>query len=336
MNRLIPLGRCPLLLSLLGIGLVSVIAATPAAAQPIKIGFVVKQAEDPWFQTEWKFAQEAADKDGFDLVKISAPDAGKAMSAIDNLYSQGAQGVVICVPDVHLGPAIVAKCDAYGMKLLSVDDQFVGSDGKAIEAVHHLGISAHNIGLQVGQALWDEFKHRGWNVADTAVCVVTHDEVATHRERTDGEIEALTKAGFPTDQIFKAPQKTTDVPGSLDAANICLTQHPNVKHWLLCSINDAGVLGAVRATEGRGFSADDVIGIGINGIDAISELRKEKPTGFYASVLLQPKRHGFDTSDMMYHWIKDGTEPAKITYTDGIVITRQTFEQALKDQGLGG
>ncbi|RTY65955.1 arabinose ABC transporter substrate-binding protein, partial [Pseudomonas veronii] len=27
-----------------------------AVAEPVKIGFLVKQAEEPWFQTEWAFA----------------------------------------------------------------------------------------------------------------------------------------------------------------------------------------------------------------------------------------------------------------------------------------
>jgi L-arabinose transport system substrate-binding protein len=30
------------------------------AADPVKIGFLVKQPEEPWFQDEWKFAEIAA------------------------------------------------------------------------------------------------------------------------------------------------------------------------------------------------------------------------------------------------------------------------------------
>ena len=30
------------------------------AAEAVKIGFLVKQAEEPWFQTEWAFAEKAA------------------------------------------------------------------------------------------------------------------------------------------------------------------------------------------------------------------------------------------------------------------------------------
>ena len=60
-------------------------AKTSSGADKIKIGFVVKQPEEPWFQLEWKFAQQAADKDGFELIKIAAPDGEKALGAIDNL-----------------------------------------------------------------------------------------------------------------------------------------------------------------------------------------------------------------------------------------------------------
>jgi L-arabinose transport system substrate-binding protein len=83
--------------------------ANPTA--PIKLGFLVKQPEEPWFQLEWKFADQAAKEFGFELIKIGTPDGDKVLSAIDNLAAGGAQGFVICTPDARLGPAIVAKAD---------------------------------------------------------------------------------------------------------------------------------------------------------------------------------------------------------------------------------
>jgi hypothetical protein len=35
-------------------------ATAAQAADPVKIGFLVKQPEEPWFQDEWKFAEIAA------------------------------------------------------------------------------------------------------------------------------------------------------------------------------------------------------------------------------------------------------------------------------------
>jgi L-arabinose transport system substrate-binding protein len=102
-----------------------------------------------------------------------------------------------------------------------------------MEDVRYLGISARKIGESVGAALHAEMQARKWTPADTAVCAVTFDELDTAKDRTDGALAALTAAGFPSDRIFRAPQKTSDVPGGFDAVNILLTQHPGVKHWLI-------------------------------------------------------------------------------------------------------
>ena len=309
---------------------------TTAAESPkaVKIGFLVKQAEEPWFQLEWKFADQAAKDLGFTLVKIGATDGEKVLAAIDNLAAGGAQGFVICTPDTRLGPGIVAKTKATGLKMISVDDQFIGADGKPMTNVHYLGISAGKIGEKVGETLAAEMKKRGWSADDTAVCAVTFDELATAGERTNGAISALTAAGFPKERIYRAPQRTSDITGGFDAVNVQLTQQPNVKHWLVCGMNDSAVLGAVRALEGRGFGPDTAIGIGINGTDCIVEFEKDKPTAFFGSMLLSAKSHGYQTAEMMYKWIKDGVEPPLDSRTVGVLITRENFRQVLKEQGI--
>jgi L-arabinose transport system substrate-binding protein len=307
--------------------------ARPKASDKIRLGFLVKMPEESWFQNEWKFAQRAADKYGFDLIKIGATDGEKVLSAIDNLAAQGAQGFVICTPDVRLGPAIMARAKSHSMKVFSVDDQFIGADGKFMD-VPYMGISARNIGEKVGTALYDEFQRRGWPVQDTAACCVTFEELNTAKERTDGGIAALTGAGFPAERIYKAPEKTTDTEGSFNAASTLLTQHPEVKRWLVFSMNDEGVMGAVRAIEGRGFNADTIIGIGIGGSTCLVEFQKPTPSGFFATCLISPLRHGYETSECLYKWVKDGIEPPKDTRTAGMIITRDNYKQVMREQGL--
>jgi hypothetical protein len=95
-------------------------ATGPAAPAKIKLGFLVKQPEEPWFQYEWKGADKAAAQYGFELIKIGVPDGEKTLAAIDSLAANGAQGFVICTPDVRLGPAIVAKAKAAGLSHLYV------------------------------------------------------------------------------------------------------------------------------------------------------------------------------------------------------------------------
>jgi L-arabinose transport system substrate-binding protein len=312
--------------------------SAPAGAPPkpgaIKLGFLVKQPEEPWFQLEWKFAEHAAQKLGFTLVKIGATDGEKVLAAIDNLAAAGAQGFVICTPDTLLGPAIVAKARAANLKFIAVDDQFIGADRQPMKEVHYLGISASKIGEAVGETLAAEMKKRGWKSAETAVCVITFDELATARERTDGAARTLLAAGLPADRIFRAPMRTADIPGSFDAASTLLTQKADVKQWLVCGTNDSAVLGAVRALEGRGFTALNAIAVGINGTDCIVELEKAKPTAFHGSMLLSAKAHGYQTCEMLYRWVKDGVAPPLDTRTVGVLITRENFRQILKEHGI--
>src|SRR5580698_3256326 len=133
------------------------------ADEPVKIGFLVKMPEQAWFINEQKAATALGQKEGFSVVNIGTPDGEKVLAAIDNLGAQGAKGFVICAPDVRLGPAIEARAKRYNMKFVTVDDQLVDSTGKPLGDVPHLGMSAIKIGNQVGQAISDEIKKRGWN-----------------------------------------------------------------------------------------------------------------------------------------------------------------------------
>ena len=195
-------------------------------------------------------------------------------------------------------------------------------------------MSATKIGEMSGHTMAAEMQRRGWAASDTAACIVTFEELDTARERTDGIISALKTAGFPADRIFKTPQKTTDIPGSLDAANALLAQKTGIKNWLVAGMNDSATLGAVRATEGQGLKTANVIGVGINGTDCLDELRKSAPTGFYGSIYASAPQEGFQTAELLYLWIKDGKQPPLDTRTDGKPITRENFEQVLKAEGI--
>jgi len=308
--------------------------ASAAAPAKIKLGFLVKQPEEPWFQFEWKGGEAAAAKYGVELIKIGVPDGEKTLAAIDSLAANGARGFVICTPDVRLGPAIVAKARAAGLKVVTVDDRFLGADGKFITEVPYIGMSATRIGQMSGRTMAAELHRRGWAYADTAACIVTFEELDTCRERTDGIIAALQESGFPADRIFKTRQRTTDIPGGLDAANALLAQKSGFKHWLVAGMNDSATLGAVRATEGQGFKAADVIGVGINGTDCVDELRKPAPTGFHGSIYASAPQEGYRATEMLYFWVKDGTQPPLDTRTDGQLITRENFEKLLRAEGI--
>lgn len=305
------------------------------AGEPIKIGFLVKQAEEPWFQDEWRFAEEAAKEKGFILVKIGIPNGEKMMAAIDNLAAQKAQGFIICAPDVKLGLAVERAAKRHKMKVMSVDDQLVDGAGKAIASIPHMGISAYEIGKQVGRGLADEAKARGWKLSEVGAMRIAFDQLPTARERTQGALDALKTAGLLAGNVVDAPQSKTDTESAFNAANIALTKNAKFKQWVVFGMNDEAVLGAVRAAEGRGLKQDALLGIGIGGSQtALNEFSKPSPTAFFGTVLISPKRHGYETSLNMYHWIAENKAPAALTLTSGILMTRRNQTEVRKQMGL--
>ena len=316
-------------------GTVALMAASSAFAADVKIGFIVKQPEEPWFQDEWKFADIAAKEKGFTLVKIGAEDGEKVQSAIDNLGAQGAQGFIICTPDVKLGPGIVAKAAANDLKIMTVDDRLVNADGSPLEDVPHMGISATKIGEAVGQTIADEVKKRGWDVKEVGVIRVSYDQLPTAVDRVNGALSVLKAAGFPETNIFDAPQAKTDTEAALNAATVVLNKNAGIKKWVAVGLNDEAVLGAVRATETVGIPADSMIGVGIGGADsAINEFKKPTATGFFGTVIISPKRHGYETALNMYEWVANGKEPEKLILTAGQLALRDNYEVVRKELGI--
>lgn len=320
-------------LALAALALNALTVGAPAA--DVKIGFVVKQPEEPWFQDEWKFAGQAAKEKGFTLVKIGAVDGEKAIAAIDNLGAQGAQGFIICTPDVKLGPAIVARSAANNLKLMTVDDQLLDGSGKPLSDVPHMGISATKIGEQVGKAIFDEAKARGWDMKDVGAIRVSYDQLPTAKDRVEGAISVLVADGFPKANIFDAPQAKTDTEAALNAATTVLNAHAGFKHWVAFGLNDEAALGAVRGTESVNIKPADVVAVGIGGADsAINEFKKAAPTGFFATVIISPKRHGYETALNMYDWISANKAPEKLIQTAGMLAKRSDYVEVRKSLGI--
>ncbi|MDC7228665.1 MAG: arabinose ABC transporter substrate-binding protein [Spirochaetales bacterium] len=305
------------------------------SADEVKIGFLVKMPEEPWFQNEWMFAQAAGADYGFKVLEIGTQDGEKVLAAIDNIAAQGAQGFVICTPDVKLGSAIVAKAEANKLKVFSVDDRLVGADGSPIESVPHMGISAYEIGKQVGYTMAEQMEARGWKQEETGFMRISFNELPTAVDRTTGMTDALLEKGFDEAYVFESPEKTTDTEGGFNAANITITKNPQIKHWLVGGLNDEAALGAIRAMEGNGFAVEDICGVGIGGSGtAVSEFQKEEVTGFYATALISPKRHGYETSEYLYKWITEGVEPPATTWTTAVMIGRDNYVEEMKANGL--
>jgi L-arabinose transport system substrate-binding protein len=309
-------------------------AATAAGcaerASEVRIGFIVKNPEEPWFQNEWRAAEAAGAKHGFEVIKIGATDGDKVLTAIDNLAAKGAAGFVICAPDTRLGSAIQQRAKANDLKVMSVDDRLLGSNGQPIAEIPHMGISGYDIGTMVGDTLIKEAQARGWSLADVGFLRISYDSLQTAKERTTGARDALLKAGLPQANVFDAPQRTLDTEGGLNAATPVLTRRSNLKKWMVVGLNDETVLGGVRAAEGLGLGRDSVIAVGIGGAGtAQAEFAKADPTAYVATIHISSRRHGYETAEAVYRWVAEDKAPAPLTLTSGQVMTRDNYKALL-------
>lgn len=320
----------------LGAGLAGLpLTAVHAAQDDVTIGFIVKKPEQAWFINEQQAATQLGEKNGFEVVKLSGVDGQEVLSAIDNLHSQGAQGFVICPPDVRLGPVIKRRAEQYDMKVVTVDDRFLNSDGEPMQDVPHLGMSGYKIGQQVGNAIAKEIETRGWNMEDVAALRITNYELPTAKERTDGATDALLDAGFNKANIFDAPQQNTDTSSAFAAASPVLSKRGDFKHWVIYALNEESVLGGVRASEQYGLAPEDVIGVGINGSGAaFAEFSRENPTGFFGTVAVSSTMHGRDSAENLYNWITEGETPPANTETAGTLMTRDNWQQVREELDL--
>jgi len=172
-------------------------------------------------------------------------------------------------------------------------------------------------------------------VKEVGVIRVSYDQLPTAVDRVNGALSVLKAAGFPETNIFDAPQAKTDTEAALNAATVVLNKNAGIKKWVAVGLNDEAVLGAVRATETVGIPADSMIGVGIGGADsAINEFKKPTATGFFGTVIISPKRHGYETALNMYEWVANGKEPEKLILTAGQLALRDNYEVVRKELGI--
>ncbi len=304
------------------------------AQDEVKLGFIVKKPEQAWFINE----QDAATDWGRRRASRWSGWPGRTArrcSAPSTTCIPRRPGFVICPPDVRLGPTIMRRAEQYGMKVVTVDDRFVDADGEPMEAVPHLGMSGYKIGRQVGNAIADEMEARNWDPDDVAALRITNYELPTAKKRTDGATDALLERGFQEDNIFDAPQQNTDTSSAFSAASPIFSQNGDYEHWVIYALNEESVLGGVRASEQYGLTAEDVIGVGINGSGAaFAEFSREKPTGFHGTVAVSSTMHGRQTAQNLYDWVTEGDKPKANTETTGTLMTRENWEAVRDELGL--
>lgn len=316
---------------LTALSLVLTAVTGPALAEDIKIGFINKMGDHPWFVAEVAGAKAKAEELGASFVSQDVQfDANLTITTLDTMIGDGVDGIAIVVPDKALGPVVAAKAKEAGIPLIAVDDDITFEDGSPVP---YVGMNAKNIGMAVGTQLAAIYNAEGWADKNVRVVSIEDRKADTCMQRNMGAEEAFLAGvpGFDPANIIRVAYDNTMV-NSIDVMTTTLTGNPEVTNWVFYSCNDDGVLGAARAMENAGYTADQGLGIGIDGSRACDAFGGGTPSAFRGTMWLNSANHGRDAVAALVASIKDGTELPLATYSDPEFINAENFETTYKAQ----
>ena len=299
--------------------------AAGARADDIKMGYINKMGEHPWFVSEVGGAKAEAQKLG---VKLSTQDvhfdANLTLTTFDTMVGDGVKAIAIVVPDKALGPVVAEKAEKAGIRLIAVDDDIYTSDKKMVP---YVGMNAEAIGRQVGAEEAKIYKAEGWDKSnDVRIGSIEDAKADTCMRRNRGAEAAFLEAvpGFDKNNIVRIPYDN-HMESAVTAVTTTLTAHPEAKRWIFYSCNDDGVLGGVRATENQGFAPTDVIGVGIDGSRACDAFGSGRPTGFRGTMYIDSAKEGAQAIDLLVASIKNNQPLPVTTYVTADFVSPANF-----------
>ena len=300
---------------------------TVSAQDDVKIGYINKMGDHPWFVAEVRGAREAAEAANADFVSQDVQfNADLTITTLDTMIGDGVDGVAIVVPDRALGPVVAEKAEEAGIPLIAVDDDIYFEDGTQVP---YVGMNARNIGRSVGHKLAEIYKEENWaEKPEVRVASIEDRKADTCMQRNRGAEEAFLDAvpSFDPDNIIRVPYDNTMV-SSIDAMTTTLTANPQVTHWIFYSCNDDGVLGAARALQNAGYSADQGMGIGIDGSRACDAFGSGRDTAFRGTMWLNSENHGATAVELLLANIREGESLPTTTYTEPEYISPANFDE---------
>jgi L-arabinose transport system substrate-binding protein len=300
-------------------------AIATVKADDIKMGYINKMGEHPWFVSEVAGAKSEASKLGVSLMTQDVQfDANLALTTFDTMVGDGVKAIAIVVPDKALGPVVTEKAQKAGIRLIAVDDDIYTSDKKMVP---YVGMNAEAIGHQVGAELARIFKAEGWDkFKDVRVGSIEDQKADTCMRRNRGAEGAFLEAvpEFDKANIVRIPYDN-HMESAVTAVTTTLTAHPEAKRWIFYSCNDDGVLGGVRATENQGLAPSDVIGVGIDGSRACDAFGSGKPTGFRGTMYIDSAKEGAQAIQLLYTSVKNNAPLPVTTYVTADFISADNF-----------
>lgn len=251
-------GRRP---TLLGFAVAALLALSACGSDldPVTVGLVTKQEENPYWVSMREVAQEVADDNGVTLVTATGTsdvDVAAQESAIDAMVADGVDGILLAPNDsTALLPAIERARDA-GVVVIALDTPV-----DPVEAVDAYFATDH---LRAGE-LVGEYAAAKAEELGLEPRVVTLDlapGISSGEQRHEGFL-----AGFGLSEGDPALVASVDTEGDRELAQEAmagvLAEHPDVT--VVYTVNEPAALGALDALREADVDPGEVVLVSVDG-----------------------------------------------------------------------
>ena len=302
------------------------LAGSAGAQDKVKLGYINKMGDHPWFVSEVQGAKDKAAEIGAEILTQDVQfNADLTVTTMDTMIGDGVKGIAIVVPDKGLGPVVAQKAKDAGVALVAVDDDIYFEDGTPVP---YVGLDAYSIGRSVGAELARIYQEEGWAEKEVRIASIEDRKADTCMQRNKGAEEAFLAAvpDFKPENIIRVAYDNTMV-NSIDVMTTTLTANPQVTNWIFYSCNDDGVLGAARAMENSGYPAEAGLGIGIDGSRACDAFGSGRASAFRGTMWLNSAQHGAIAVQLLHEAVANGKPLPEKTFSEPELINPANFEQ---------
>lgn len=308
------------------------------AGRKVTIGFLVSDKNLAWYSTQIKAAEEKCKELNCEIASYEARDTAAMESALTDLAGRRGTAAIIASSNPAIGNDITRVSETYRIRVVTMDVRLTAT-GPTAEPKYldkpFVGPDYRVIGNMIAQTGLDEAKKRGWDMATVGVIGVKLNDGFIGLMRARGSEETFEDAGIPANRMFVGqwPQPASAENAQTTAA-AQFARGGGVQRWIGFAYNDTSASAIVRAATARGITSENLIVVGATGFGAAAEFAKGD-NGFFASVMVSPKKQATTALEMTYEWAAKGVEPDTLPiFQEPIVITRENYQAVLKEEGL--
>lgn len=243
----------------LALGLTLGLGACAGGPEPVTVGLITKQEENPYWRTMKQTAQNEANRENVDLLTATGEsdvDVESQRRAIRDMIGQGAKGIILAPnsstalnPDIEaarrLGVVVIAVDTP--VDPVSVVDAYYATDN--LEAGRQVGKYAAAKAAELG-------------LTPRVAMLNLAPGISSGEQRRDGFLEGMGLSADSPELVAGADSQGDRQLGQ-QAMQTILSQHPDVN--VVYTVNEPAALGALDALKAAGSDLGRMVIVSIDG-----------------------------------------------------------------------